>query len=331
MKTVVLASTNNADLKPLSDKTCRALLPIGGKPVIEHAIESLYSAGIREITILLNAATEQVMEIVADGSRWDMRLQYELLSSDTPRRLATADGEIYGSGEVLLVPGDLLWSMDLREFLQHARETGEKQVCGVSSGKPVIMWTDGTEEIDDWQMFDLSTLPQNRGARLTLPNVNSLNSLAEYHQANIDLVNGKFPHLYPRGREHSNGLILDFGTRVNPGSLKSGMACIGRNCSIHRSVQFERDVVIGDSVLVDRGAKITNSVVLPDTYIGEMVTLKNAIVWGDTIIRIDSGVIMQLDDELLFADMGRSQKSDAPQKGKLSGNSVVGESLSSAG
>ncbi|MCP3670464.1 MAG: NDP-sugar synthase [Gammaproteobacteria bacterium] len=329
MKTVILISNNNDGLKPLTDRTCQALLPIGGKPVIEHAIESLYSAGIREITIMLDADAEQVMSVVADGSRWDMRLHYELLGSDSSE-IYSVESAGLSSNEVLLVRGDLLWSMDVQEFLQNVRETGQKRVYGVNGDTPIIIWTDGAVEYDSWETSNYTSLLENAPVRITVPTVNKLDSLAEYHQANIDLINARFPHLYPRGMESSNGFILDFGTKVSARNLMSGVACVGRNCNIHKSVQFEKNVVVGDRVLIDRGAKLENTVVLPDTYIGEMVMLKNSIVRGNTIILIDSGLVMELDDELLLADMGRSQGPDTALKSKFLSNFMFGESVSSS-
>ncbi len=329
MKTVILVSNNNNGLKPLTDRTCQALLPIGGKPVIEHAIESLYSAGIREITIMLDADAEQVMSEVGDGSRWDMRLHYKQLSGGIPQKLTKTCCAGSSADELLLVRGDLLWSLDVHEFIQHARETGQKQVFGASGDIPVIMWADVTVECGDWRELGFTSFHDNTAVRLTVPSVNSLDSLAEFHQVNIDLICGRFPHLFPRGRENSNGLVLDYGTKVSARNLMSGVACIGRDCKVHKSVQFENNVVVGDRVLIDRGAKLENTVVLPATYIGEMVTLKNSIVWGNTIIRIDSGLVMQLDDELLLADMGHSEETDTAQKSKLLSNFMFGESVSS--
>jgi hypothetical protein len=69
------------------------------------------------------------------------------------------------------------------------------------------------------------------------------------------------------------------------------------------SAQIESDVVLGEDVIVDENATIRSSVVLPNTYVGAMVELSNAIVWGEDLIRVDTGVAVKVADGFLLGDL----------------------------
>ncbi len=71
------------------------------------------------------------------------------------------------------------------------------------------------------------------------------------------------------------------------------------------------NVVISNNVIVDRKTSLDSCLILPDTYIGEMVDVHNAIMQGRTIIRVDTGARMNIVDRFLAADLKRESASKA--------------------
>jgi choline kinase len=53
MHAVILAAGDGGRLYPLTDDTPKPLLEVAGRPLINHVLDSLYAAGVREATVVL--------------------------------------------------------------------------------------------------------------------------------------------------------------------------------------------------------------------------------------------------------------------------------------
>lgn len=76
MHALIFADRIGQELEPLNERTCVALLPVVGKPVLEHTLEALVAAGVREAVVALSPFADEVRAVLGDGSRWGMRLDY---------------------------------------------------------------------------------------------------------------------------------------------------------------------------------------------------------------------------------------------------------------
>ncbi len=109
MKAVVLAAGLGTRMRPLTFTKPKFLLPVAGKPALDHVLLLLKNAGISEIGMVVGYGKEQIMERYGDGSELEVRLEYlhqrELLGTANALSLA----EDFVSGENFLVMnGDTL-------------------------------------------------------------------------------------------------------------------------------------------------------------------------------------------------------------------------------
>ncbi|MFO1424556.1 MAG: hypothetical protein U1F70_13075 [Candidatus Competibacteraceae bacterium] len=51
MQALIFADRLGRELEPLTERTCVALLPVVGKRVLEHTLEALVAAGVREASL----------------------------------------------------------------------------------------------------------------------------------------------------------------------------------------------------------------------------------------------------------------------------------------
>jgi len=125
MKAVLLAAGKGMRLRPLTDEMPKVMIPIAGKPILEHHVEHLAGAGIREIFINLHHLPERITSHFGDGGKWGVCIRY----SFEPEVLGTAgavkklETELR-SGPFLVVYGDNYLEMDLSGFIE-ASAAGE--------------------------------------------------------------------------------------------------------------------------------------------------------------------------------------------------------------
>jgi MurNAc alpha-1-phosphate uridylyltransferase len=88
-KALLFAAGKGERLRPLTDRLPKALVEVGGRPLIFHHLDALKKAGFKEVVVNLSHRGEQIREALGDGSDWKLRLQY---SEEGPEPLETGGG-----------------------------------------------------------------------------------------------------------------------------------------------------------------------------------------------------------------------------------------------
>ncbi|MFO1419275.1 MAG: nucleotidyltransferase family protein [Methylotetracoccus sp.] len=109
MKAMILAAGRGERLRPLTDHTPKPLLPVGGRPLIEHLIAGLAAAGFDDLVVNLSHLGEQIEKHIGDGQHFGVRIAY---SWEAPEPLETGGGirqalPLLGSGPFIVVNGDI--------------------------------------------------------------------------------------------------------------------------------------------------------------------------------------------------------------------------------
>jgi len=100
----------------------KPLIPLGGKPVLEHNLELCARHGIREVAINLHWRPETIRDFVGDGSHWGLRVTYSL----EEELLGTAGGvkrmeAFLGDANFAVIYGDNYTDCDLTALLAQHR------------------------------------------------------------------------------------------------------------------------------------------------------------------------------------------------------------------
>jgi glucose-1-phosphate thymidylyltransferase len=82
MRALVLSGGEGSRLRPLTHTNAKQLIPVGGTPILFHALEAIAAAGIVETGIVIGSTGDEVRAAVGDGSRWGLRVTY--LPQDAP-------------------------------------------------------------------------------------------------------------------------------------------------------------------------------------------------------------------------------------------------------
>ena len=118
MKAMILAAGRGERMRPLTDTVPKPLLSVGGRPLIEHHIDRLARAGIKELVINLSWRGDQIRAFLGDGSKYGLLITY---SEEGPEPLETGGGiyhalPLLGSEPFWLVNGDVYCKFNYRSL-----------------------------------------------------------------------------------------------------------------------------------------------------------------------------------------------------------------------
>jgi 1L-myo-inositol 1-phosphate cytidylyltransferase len=76
MRAVILAAGDGGRLYPLTSDTPKPLLRLNGRPIINHVLDALYAAGVRDTTVVLGYRGEQIRRALADLHPCGMTIRF---------------------------------------------------------------------------------------------------------------------------------------------------------------------------------------------------------------------------------------------------------------
>lgn len=128
MKAMICAAGLGTRLKPLTDTLPKALVPVGGKPLIEHVLRKLHASGVDGAVVNVHHFADQVEDyLVSQGwSALDSSPggdSFEVRISDERDMLLETGGGIYharnllsGCGSFIVHNVDILSDIDIPSF-----------------------------------------------------------------------------------------------------------------------------------------------------------------------------------------------------------------------
>jgi NDP-sugar pyrophosphorylase family protein len=109
MKAVILAAGKGTRMKELTNELPKPMLLVHGKPILEHILDGLVAAGIREVFIVTGYRPEVIENHFGDGRKWNIRIACgrQLVQDGTGKAPELAQ-EFVGADDFLLTYGDIL-------------------------------------------------------------------------------------------------------------------------------------------------------------------------------------------------------------------------------
>ncbi|MBE6282386.1 MAG: nucleotidyltransferase family protein [Bacteroides sp.] len=162
MKAMIFAAGLGTRLKPLTDKMPKALVPVAGKPMLEHVINKLKAAGFDEIVINVHHFAQQIIDFLKANDNFGIQIH---ISDETEALLDTGGGikkaSPYFNEPFLVHNADILSNVDLKALYDFHIASGNDATLLVSPRKTVrYLLFDDTNRLCGWVNKDtLQTKP----------------------------------------------------------------------------------------------------------------------------------------------------------------------------
>lgn len=139
MKAVILAAGKGTRMRELTNELPKPMLPVQGKPILEHILTGILSTGIRDFCIVTGWKAEVIEGHFGDGSRWGAHVTYaRQVVQDGTGKAAEPAKAFVGQDDFLLTYGDILVKPETyHQMLKRWNEGGFGGLLTVTRGEDV--------------------------------------------------------------------------------------------------------------------------------------------------------------------------------------------------
>jgi mannose-1-phosphate guanylyltransferase len=309
MKAMLLAAGLGTRLRPLTYELPKPMVPILGRPVMEHIMRLLARHRFDDVVANLHYFPDLIRDTFGDGTRQGIRLVY----SYEPELLGTAGGvrnvrDHFGDETFLIISGDALTDIDLTAFYEaHKRNGGVatlalKRVDDPSQLGVVIVDDDGRI-----QGFQEKPAPGEELSNLGSCGIYMFEpTIFDYFPGKefVDWAQDVFPVLLEQGVGFFGHEIGEYWNDVGSfeeyrqgnfdaleGRVEVEMGGARNGAELPGDAEVEGSVFIGEGCEIASGVRLTGPVVIGErSSIGENSALRDTIVWPGT--RVDPGTVL---------------------------------------
>ena len=299
MKAVLLVGGKGTRLRPLTYRIPKPLIPVMGKPLMMHVIDSLPEEV--DETIVPVGYMREVMERYLEEN--PPRRKITIVEEKEPMGTggAVKNVEDYIDGPFLVINGDSISSLDVGRFIGfHERKKAFATISLWEVDDPTPFGIVNLDDDERIRRFQEKPRREEAFSRLANAGVYALDfGVLDYIGGGfVSMEREVFPRILDKGMYglRFDGYWVDCGTREN---LLAAFRTLMRGGSmddrtpapavIEDKAQVEGAIIgpssyISSGAFIGRSARIENSVVYQEATIGSGCTISNSVVDVGTII-----------------------------------------------
>ncbi|MFB6254042.1 MAG: bifunctional sugar-1-phosphate nucleotidylyltransferase/acetyltransferase [Halobacteriaceae archaeon] len=310
MQTVVLAAGKGTRMRPLTDAYPKPMLPVAGKPLLEHTLQTATRAGASKFIIVVGYNKEIIQSYFGESFQ-DIPITYVVQDTrqGTADALKTAQSALSSSDPVIVLNGDSLFDQPSIDALYDA----DIAVGSIGVDDPTQYGVLETGS-DDQYLVDIVEKPDdpptnqvNTGAYLFPPTIQKYldveaSKRGEYELTDVlsQIVNdytvetiefnrwldvGRPWELLEANEWKLNEISRYLGGEISPQATVQGTVYIEVGASIREGAVIEGPAYIATNSAIGPNAYIRGSTYIgPDVHIGHAVEVKNSVIMKETNI-----------------------------------------------
>jgi N-acetyl-alpha-D-muramate 1-phosphate uridylyltransferase len=155
MKAMIFAAGLGTRLAPFTSHAPKALVPLGGKPMLQRVAEKLIGAGAGTIVVNVHHHAEKIVDFLERLEHPGVRF---IVSDESDRLLDTGGGlkkaapHLAGGGPIILHNADVLSDIDLGGMVRHHLSSGAIATLAVTRRESTryFLW-DGSGRLGGWE------------------------------------------------------------------------------------------------------------------------------------------------------------------------------------
>ena len=158
-KAVLLAAGRGTRMRELTNDLPKPMIAVRGKPILQHILEGLRAAGVREVLIIVGYRAEVVRRFFGDGAGFALRITYATQVEqngtgkvvELARDFVGADPFILSYGDIIIEPANYAQLVRLDDTTEAMVSVKENE--DVSKGGAVFV-------NERFELIDLREKPQ---------------------------------------------------------------------------------------------------------------------------------------------------------------------------
>jgi len=285
MKAIIPVAGFGKRLKPHTYSLPKALLNVGGKPIIGHIIDRLIEEKIFKATFIIGYLGEQIVEYVQNEYpelKADYIEQKEVLGLGHAIHLAASQ---FGDEEIFIILGDTIFDVELKDVFKEKKTSL------------------GVKRVEDPRRFGVAIVNNGKIEKLIEKPETPVSDLALvglYYITNTSLLKECLNELFNKEIKTNNEyqltdalqLMIEKGEHIEafpvegwydcgkPETLLSTNKYLLERKKLHYKLE---GVTIIEPVYIDKSAKVSNSVIGPYTTIASTCEINDSIIRNSII------------------------------------------------
>lgn len=158
MQALIMAGGVGKRLRPLTESIPKPMLPVGGRPILEHHVERLAALGVQEVFISTHYRSEMIHDHFGDGGAFGVTIRY--IEEERQMGTAGALGMIPGgpAGTILMLNADIMTSLDYLSMIRFHQEHRSGLTIGVRGYEMQVPY--GVVNSDGVSVISIEEKPQ---------------------------------------------------------------------------------------------------------------------------------------------------------------------------